>query len=78
MNETSYKQMELSGVVSKKKWYSIGDNRTRDSHQRLNGKTVKFDEKFDVNGTAADGPHATNLPAREVVNCRCRLIPIVD
>jgi SPP1 gp7 family putative phage head morphogenesis protein len=78
MNETSYKQMELSGVVSKKKWYSIGDNRTRDSHQRLNGKTVKFDEKFDVNGTAADGPHATNLPAGEVVNCRCRLIPIVD
>ena len=78
MNETSYKQMELSGVVSKKKWYSIGDNRTRDSHQRLNGKTIMFDEKFDVNGTAADGPHATNLPAAEVVNCRCRLIPIVN
>ena len=78
MNETSYKQMELSGVVSKKKWYSIGDNRTRDSHRSLNGKTIAFADKFNVNGVSADGPHATNLPAGEVVNCRCRLIPVVD
>lgn len=77
LNETSYKQMELSGVVSKKRWYSIGDNRTRDSHRSLNGKTIAFADKFNVNGVNADGPHATNLPAGEVVNCRCRLIPIV-
>jgi len=25
----------------------------------------------------ADGPHDSQLPAREVVNCRCRLIPVV-
>lgn len=78
MNDTSYKQMEASGVVSKKRWYSVGDSRTRDSHRLLNGKTVDFSDKFNVNGTMADGPHAANLPAGEVVNCRCRLIPVVD
>jgi len=77
MNEVSYTQMEESGVVSKKQWYSIGDNRTRSSHAGVNGTVVGFNEKFSVNGFAASGPHDASLPAGEVVNCRCRLIPIV-
>jgi len=40
--------------------------------------TVAFDAKFNVGGVMADGPHDSVLPAREVVNCRCRLIPVVD
>jgi SPP1 gp7 family putative phage head morphogenesis protein len=77
MNEVTYKQMEDSGVVARKRWYSVGDSRTRESHLALNGTTVAFDEKFNVNGTMADGPHDRSLPASEVVNCRCRIIPIV-
>jgi phage portal protein BeeE len=77
MNEVSYRQMSDSGVVSKKRWYSVGDGRTRESHAALNGTTVDFDAKFNVGGVMADGPHDSRLPAREVVNCRCRLIPVV-
>jgi SPP1 gp7 family putative phage head morphogenesis protein len=77
MNEVSYRQMKDAGV-ERKRWYSVGDNRTRSSHQMLNGTTIRFDEKFTVGGVAADGPHDTVLPASEVVNCRCRLIPVLD
>ena len=78
MNEVSYRQMSDSGVVAKKRWYSIGDGRTRGTHAALNGTTVSFGAKFNVGGLMADGPHDPVLPAREVVNCRCRLIPVVD
>ena len=78
MNEVSFRQMSDSGVVSKKRWYSVGDGRTRGTHAALNGTTVAFDAKFNVGGVMADGPHDPRLPAREVVNCRCRLIPVVD
>lgn len=77
-NASARAQMAQSGVVSRKQWYSIGDSRTRDSHASLNGTVVGIDEQFSVNGYPADGPHADGLPASEVVNCRCRLIPLVD
>jgi HK97 family phage portal protein len=76
-NELAREQMRDSGEVSQKQWYSIGDERTRESHFALNGTTIGINEQFDVNGTMADGPHDSNLPAEEVINCRCRLIPIV-
>lgn len=77
-NEVAKTQMSESGVVTHKEWYSIGDERTRESHAMLNGTRIPFNEQFDVNGTMADGPHDPRLPAEEVVNCRCRLIPIVE
>jgi HK97 family phage portal protein len=76
-NESARQQMADSGVVTAKRWYSIGDNRTRDSHAALNGTTVAFDATFDVGGHPAQGPHDWSLPAEEVINCRCRLIPVV-
>jgi len=42
------------------------------------GTTVAFDAKFSIAGVMADGPHDSRLPAPEVVNCRSRLIPVVD
>jgi SPP1 gp7 family putative phage head morphogenesis protein len=77
LNDVSYRQMSDAGV-ERKRWYSVGDGRTRESHRDLNGTTVRFDEQFNVGGVMADGPHATNLPAHEVVNCRCRLIPVLE
>lgn len=52
--------------------------RTLDSHRDLNGTTIPMGEKFTVGGVTADGPHDPVLPAREVVNCRCRLMPVID
>ena len=77
-NDVARKQMSESGVVTHKEWYSIGDERTRESHAMLNGTRIPFNEQFNVNGTMADGPHDPSLPAEEVINCRCRLIPIVQ
>lgn len=77
MNRVAYDQMVESEVVSHKRWYSIGDNRSRDSHRELNGTMVRLDEKFLVGGVPADGPHDPALPASQIVNCRCRLIPVV-
>lgn len=77
MNESAREQMQVSGVVSAKEWYTVNDNRTRSSHSALAGVRVPFDGTFNVNGFDASGPHDRGLPASEVVNCRCRLIPVV-
>lgn len=77
-NDVAKTQMAESGVVTHKEWYSIGDERTRESHAMLNGTRIAFNEEFNVNGTMADGPHDPRLPVEEVINCRCRLIPIVQ
>jgi HK97 family phage portal protein len=76
-NEVAKQQMAASGVVTEKEWYSIADNRSRDSHIQLNGTRIPFAAEFNVNGYLADGPHDLRLPAEEVINCRCRLIPVV-
>ena len=62
-----------AGLVAEKGWIATRDSRTRDSHWELNGTWIGRDEKFDVNGWAADGPLDPALPAEEAVNCRCTL-----
>lgn len=56
-----------------KRWITIIDRRTRDSHLEMNGVVVPQDGKFTVSGVECDGPHDSVLPAEEVVNCRCTL-----
>ncbi len=77
MNDVTLTQFEASGVVKAKRWYTIGDDRTRESHLALNGVEIPMGDRFSVGGHPADGPHDPSLPASEVVNCRCRLIPVV-
>ena len=77
-NETTIEAMRTSGVVSKKRWYSIGDSRTRPHHSAANGQTVGIEAKFRVGSVEMDHPHDPKAPAGEVVNCRCRMIPVVS
>lgn len=76
-NETTMEAMRTSGVVQSKKWYSIGDSRTRPHHSTANGQTVALDAKFRVGSVEMDHPHDPKAPAGEVVNCRCRMLPVV-
>lgn len=76
-NETTAEAMRDSGVVARKRWYTVGDNRTRASHLSANGQEVDIDAKFNVGGVQMDRPHDPSAPAAEVVNCRCRMIPVV-
>lgn len=54
-----------------KGWSAANDHRTRHTHRLVNNQWVEEDEKFS-NGLLFPGdPEA---PAKEVINCRCRVI----
>lgn len=60
----------------KKRWLHSGNTRwPRQHHIRLGDLPAQaIDEPYNVNGYLADGPHAANLPAGEVIKCGCTLI----
>lgn len=61
--------------ASEKEWLTVRDGRERPSHQKLNGKRAKLDEKFS-NGCMFPGDQ--DGKAEEVINCRCALVPKFD
>lgn len=62
-------RIRASGVpIKSRTWISAGDERVRELHQELNGKTVGMDEEF------APGIRS---PA-DAVNCRCGIIYTPD
>ena len=66
-----------AGVVVKKMWVATIDDRTRDSHQELDGVTIDLDENFE--GEEGSGPAPGMLgSAEEDINCRCTMIEVVD
>lgn len=62
------------GIVVKKQWVAIKDNRTRDSHARLDGKQIDLDKEF---SNGLQRPRDPNGRPEEVCNCRCALIEVV-
>jgi len=57
-----------------KVWRSTGDGRTRDSHQAMNGQTVRLNAPFTTpEGFKMLHPHDNSLgaPASETIQCRC-------
>lgn len=56
-----------------KTWRTARDARVRPSHVALEGKTLAYEETFSVGGYPAKHPHDATLPAKEAVQCRCRL-----
>ena len=58
------------GVDIGKVWMATLDNRTRDSHAKLDGKPVGLYDRFD-NGL--DRPRDPDGEAAEICNCRCTL-----
>lgn len=61
--------------VNKKTWNSLHDNDVRDSHQKLDGKTVEINKAFEGSSGKLMFPGDTSLGANasEIVNCRCRI-----
>ena len=60
------------GVILKKVWVSTLDDRTRDSHQDLDGVSVGMEEQFEIRGLTTDGPGMFGVP-EEDINCRCTI-----
>jgi HK97 family phage portal protein len=65
-------------VVNSKKWISSADDRVRDSHKDIDGKSVPIDMNFKV-GTDKTGFHDLKFPGdpmgppSEIIHCRCAL-----
>lgn len=65
------------GVKLEKRWVSVLDKKTRDSHQKLDGQTVPIDGEFEINGHKAPQPRLFGV-ASEDIRCRCDTITIVE
>lgn len=58
----------------KKVWIPTFDDSTRESHLAMaNHQAIGLDENFNVNGSYGQYPGDFNLPASEVINCRCAI-----
>jgi SPP1 gp7 family putative phage head morphogenesis protein len=69
--------VEAEKVVSDlaQMWVAAMDSRTRFSHRAADGQIAKHGEPFKVGSYEAQFPGDPSLPAKESVNCRCRIIP---
>lgn len=69
----------MGNGVEAKSWLATRDGRTRDSHRAAeanpNNQNVPVDQPFTVGGAAMMHPGDPAGPAKEVVRCRCTMIP---
>lgn len=79
MNNGAYQQMKALDVPTIKEWIATNDDRTRHSHEEVDGEEIAGDAKFMVGGFPMDHPHDLNGPPSQTINCRCSLAwEIVD
>jgi uncharacterized protein with gpF-like domain len=57
-----------------KEWVDVHDDRVRATHRTADGQRVPLLLPFSVGGHPAMHPGDDQLPAREVVNCRCAML----
>jgi len=67
--------LEQTGVFKTKSWSSAGDEAVRDNHITANGQTVGLKEKFSVGASKLRYPGDPDGEAKEIINCRCTIIP---
>lgn len=58
-----------------KRWIATMDEKTRDSHASTHNQLRTMNEPFDVDGSPMMFPGDPEGPAKEVINCRCALVP---
>ena len=71
-NAGVYNAAKASGKAPRKKWYTMMDDRVRDSHRYLHGMVVGLDDLFYTeDGDSALYPGGFDLPEN---NCNCRCV----
>ena len=70
--DAQYRAKE-SGADILKQWCATLDDRTRDTHQQLDGQIREVDEDFEIDGMTAPCPGEFGDPAEDC-NCRCCLL----
>lgn len=71
-NTYRYDDIMNNDLIDYIQWYGHNDGKERDSHIALNGKIIRKGELFS-NGLRHPGD--PNGPAKEVINCRCTIVP---
>lgn len=72
----NYKELQdkIAEGYTHKTWVSILDTHTRESHWLAWGKTVPINKPFTIGSSLMMCPCEYTAPAREIVNCRCKLL----
>lgn len=77
----AYKEAQSLGIQTKKQWLSARDGKVRPSHKSLDYKVVGLQENFklgsEYGGLETSSPSNFGV-AREDVNCRCVVLPVVE
>lgn len=73
-NAGTYEGMKQAGVENKE-WLATKDDKTRETHQDLDGTVVPMDDSFiSSDGSKLDFPGDPEADPSEIINCRCTLI----
>ena len=77
--QKGYEDVQRLGIDMKKQWVSTLDNKTRDSHQEMDGQIVGVNEYFKspISGAKGKGPRLMGR-ASEDINCRCTTISVIE
>jgi uncharacterized protein with gpF-like domain len=77
--EKTEKAADTLGLTVKKQWMSVMDERTRDSHAKMNGKLADDEGLFHLPATeehgaiTCEGPGLTGYPGEDI-HCRCTTV----
>lgn len=71
-NYVEYREAKAKGLT-RKRWLTELDNKVRDTHAEIEGKTVDIDGYFIVGSSLMRFPHdySENPDPAEIINCRC-------
>ena len=72
-----YGKLDGLGIQANKQWIATLDTKTRDTHGILDGQFADKDGLFYVHGNSTEGPGQFGV-AEEDINCRCRLIEVIE
>lgn len=62
---------KVNNIKVVKVWYTMNDERVRDTHQAMEGVEVDFDKEFTLpSGATCLYPKASGMPSEDI-NCRC-------
>lgn len=63
--------------IEQREWLATQDDRVRDEHMALDGRTVGIDEAFEIDGSRGMYPGGFGVAALDI-NCRCAVLPKIS
>lgn len=67
----SQEAAKSTGLTLQKEWAAADDSRTRPSHNKIDGKRIDMDQKFNLDGDLLMYPGDPSAPIGQIARCRC-------